>query len=185
MDELSKQEQEAFQRLANESITMESLKSKTMSRLKEDGLVDDARGKSSRASYVWKIAASVALLAVGYWMGSRELFVTMPSSSMNKYALFLYENSEFTVPEGSNLVADYSAWAGNLATQNRLIGAEKLNDQELFWLGKPTVQNSASKLTGYFIFYAADYTEAKRIAETHPHTHYGGGIELRPIDVIR
>jgi hypothetical protein len=26
--------------------------------------------------------------------------------------------------------------------------------------------------------------EARRIAETHPHTNYGGGLELRLIDKI-
>lgn len=103
---------------------------------------------------------------------------------MNKYALFLYENEEFTVEDGNTLVSEYSAWAENLGNQQKLLYAEKLNDDEEYWLGKPSVQNNNSKLTGYFVFYAPDSEEAQEIARTHPHTRYGGGLELRPIDRI-
>ncbi|MBK8505224.1 MAG: hypothetical protein IPL46_25310 [Saprospiraceae bacterium] len=103
---------------------------------------------------------------------------------MNTYALFLYENDEFVANDPESLVAEYSNWAGQLAGEDKLAYAEKLNDDQDFWLGKPTVQNHTSKLTGYFVFYAPDFAEAKKIATTHPHTKYGGGLELRPIDKI-
>ena len=185
MDELSEQEAGAFKKLSNEQYNMTDLKTKTIGRLQDGGLLVSVPEKSFGKITLLRIAASLAFLACGYWFGTRDLFTLTQPNNMNKYALFLYENNEFTVADGNTLVLEYSEWASSLAARDKLVVAEKLNDSELYWLGKSTVQNSTSKLSGYFVFYAANFEEAKQIAQTHPHTKYGGGMELRPIDIVQ
>ena len=43
---------------------------------------------------------------------------------------------------------------------------------------------SKELLGGFYLIAAADYGEACRIAESCPHLKYGGGIEIRQIDLI-
>lgn len=185
MEELTPQEREAFSKLSTQTFNMENQKSKTMKNLTSRGLITP-ESKPAGIRLAYRIAASIALLAAGYLLGSTGLFTTTQSTPhMNKYALFLYENQEFTVTDGNRLVQEYTDWAAKLASQNKLAYAEKLNDNEKQWLGSATVENSTSKLTGYFVFYADNMGEARKIADTHPHTKYGGGLELRPIDDLR
>lgn len=93
--------------------------------------------------------------------------------------------------EGGAVVAEYAAWAGELAADGRLLGAEKLSDEGGLWLapveGRIAVRDRSvpqleDVVTGYFVIRAQDYTEATSIAMTSPHLRYGGSIELRQID---
>ena len=185
MDELTREEGEAFDKLSKQSIDMENQKAKTMGSLEARGLISTQDGTKAWKTISWRIAASVVLFGAGYVLGNWGILIPQPDHAQGKYALFLYENNEFTVADGQDLVKEYSGWARDLAAQNKLVYAEKLNDNEKQWLGKETVQNSTSKLTGYFVFYASSMEEARKIADTHPHTRYGGGLELRPIDEVR
>ncbi len=182
-DELTPDEKRVFEKLSGEQFDTRDLCVKVLHDLEDRGLIDK-QIKNTMKKTILQIAASLAILITGYFIGSYKSLNTDKMNDRNMYALFLYENQEFTVNEGNKLVEEYSAWAGNLGSQQKLVYAEKLNDDEDLWLGAPSIRNSNSKLSGYFVFYAQDMEEARRIAETHPHTNYGGGLELRSIDKI-
>jgi hypothetical protein len=78
------------------------------------------------------------------------------------------------------MVAEYGAWAGELARQGKLVSAEKLADP-VTWLPGPGAPEATS-VTGFFLVRAATAAEAERIARASPHIQHGGTIELRPID---
>ncbi len=185
MDEkLTPDEKSAFSVLSKEEFDTSLLGEKIADVLQTRKLIEVQKNTIIMKKLIWQAAASVAILMTGYFLGNKDILNSNKTDQMNKYALFLYENEEFTVEDGNTLVSEYSAWAENLGNQQKLLYAEKLNDDEEYWLGKPSVQNNNSKLTGYFVFYARDSEEAQEIARTHPHTRYGGGLELRPIDRI-
>lgn len=172
--------------LANERFGDDgSLEDKITNALQQKGLITRKSATMKVQKIIWQVAASVALLVAGYFFGKQVAGPAGDTSSgqRQQYALFLYENEEFKVADGNTLVAEYTSWAQQLAEAGQLAYAEKLNDTDT-WLGSNSVQNHTSKLTGYFVFYAKDRAEAEQIARTHPHTSYGGGLELRAIDKI-
>jgi hypothetical protein len=181
----SNEEQKALDKLSRESFHLDSIQARIEKRLANQGLINQTTKKfiTMKRTFI-QIAASILILVSGYFLGKINNKSSINASDMNTYALFLYENDEFVAVDPGSLVNEYSNWAGQLAEQNKLVYAEKLNDLEDYWLGNSSVQNHTSKLTGYFVFYAPDFEAAKKIARTHPHTKYGGGLELRPIDKI-
>lgn len=166
--------------LSKEGFDTGGLENRIANTLQEKGLITRKSAKMKVQKMVWQIAASLALLLVGYFIGKQGTAPTARNADRNQYALFLYENDEFKPPEGKSLVAEYSEWARHLDQAGKLVYAEKLDDSDI-WLGNNSVQNHTSKLAGYFVFYAKDLAEAQEIARTHPHPGYGGGLELRPI----
>jgi hypothetical protein len=84
------------------------------------------------------------------------------------------------------LVAEYSAWAGQLAAQGSLVAGEKLADEPLTMLvanGTVSVPRfTADELGGFFIIQAADSAEAYRIARDCPHLRHGGTVQVRRIE---
>lgn len=183
MEELTPQEREALQQLSGESFDSGRLEAKITHTLRRKGLITRKSVIMQLPKMAWQIAAAVVLLLCGYLIGTRGSTAVDQTPNGDTYALFLYENDEFTVSDGNALVAEYTDWATKLGKAGKLAYAEKLDDNEN-WLGSKTVQNHTSKLTGYFVFYAKDLAEARQIAQTHPHTTYGGGLELRPIDKL-
>lgn len=83
------------------------------------------------------------------------------------------------------LVQEYSAWAGELAAEGRLVAAEKLVDDSGRWIsGSSAESRSRSDVSGYFVISAADYAQAEDIARSSPHVRYGGTFEIRRIDPL-
>jgi hypothetical protein len=82
----------------------------------------------------------------------------------------------------SQLVAEYRAWAQQLAREGRLVSAEKLADDSGRWLGPQADTTPAAAIGGYFLIRAEHYDEALRIARESPHVRYGGTIEVRRIE---
>ncbi len=84
------------------------------------------------------------------------------------------------------LVAEYSAWAGRLAGEGKLLAGEKLADDPLTMLvshGTTDVPRfTADEVGGFFIIQAADSAEAYRIARDCPHLKHGGTIQVRRIE---
>ena len=184
MEELTPDELNAMEALSREKFDISALEANIINQLTIKGLVEKPQKSITMKKIIFQIAASVALLISGYFVGSTQIDSTSVNNDKSMYALFLYENDEFTVTDEQTLVAEYMNWAIDLGKKEKLVYAEKLNDFEKHWLGRPSVQNQTSQLSGYFVFYATDLSEAKIIAATHPHTSYGGGLELRSIDKI-
>lgn len=183
MDSLTPQEQEAFQQLSKEQFSDPALEQKIIAALQENALLKPSKNKADMKKVILQLAAAIALLISGYFLGKMGSAPPNPVADANTYALFLYENEAFQASDIEKLVTEYTQWAETLGEQGKLVGAEKLADP-VDWLGGPDIQNQTSKLTGYFLFHAKDLTEAQQIAKTHPHTSYGGGLELRSIEVI-
>ena len=83
-------------------------------------------------------------------------------------------------------VAEYGAWARQLASDGRLVMAEKLAD-----VATPRVLSrdpaartghGVAPIVGGFFLIQADSVSAERIASECPHLKYGGAIELRRVE---
>lgn len=180
MEELNKEEEKAVLILKNETHLSISLESEVLKQLKKKRLINSK--PLIMKNNIFKIAASVLILVGVFYVGRITSQTDNESHSDNLYALFLYENDEFHAENPKKLVAEYRNWAIDLNKKELLAYAEKLDDVNRNWIGSKTLKNQESKLTGYFVYSATSYEEAKQIAQSHPHTSYGGAVELIQID---
>ena len=140
-------------------------------------------------------AAAVGFLLIGgaggYGLASSRgasAAVTVEDQSPS-FLLLVRGEPELGSTSPEQLVSEYFAWAGQLASQARLLGAEKLKDDPGRWLG-PTGRSrdedlqARSDIGGYFVIRAANYDAAEAIAMTSPHIKYGGTLEIREIDPV-
>jgi len=115
---------------------------------------------------------------------------------MPQYMLLLHENpagfAAMSPDEMQRVIQKYSAWSGQLASQGKLVGGDKLRDEG----GKHLRRNKGAARTsvvdgpytevkeivgGYFKLAAADYDEAAELASQCPHLEFGW-IEIREIE---
>jgi hypothetical protein len=128
------------------------------------------------------LAAMMILFLAGGWWGRRSSGEELAANSP-RFALFLLEDSTFQgISEAghASLVAEYSAWAGELAQTGNLVLGEELADEETA-LGSTTWPSMTRQITGLFILSAPTLEAALVIARTCPHLRYGGRIVVRPI----
>jgi len=93
----------------------------------------------------------------------------------------------------SAVTREYTDWGDRLRGEGRLKGGEKLTFDagrvmrsaggRIAVIDGPFAE-SKELLGGFFVIAARDYDEACDIAESCPHFKYGGGIEVRQIDVM-
>ena len=113
---------------------------------------------------------------------------------MPQYLLLLHEDpsqyADVSPAEMQAIIEKYSAWAGKLASQGRLAGANKLQDGT----GR-SVRRAAGKLAvtdgpyteakeivgGYFILNADSYEQAVELSSDCPHVE-SGVVEVREIE---
>jgi hypothetical protein len=134
------------------------------------------------------LAASLVFAAtLGYGGGVRRNAApsapVATADSTSQFLLLLYDTPESNRQVGSRVdqvVAEYSAWARDLAAAGKLVSAEKLSDGPSDWFGGIVVSGS-DRLGGFFLIRARDLAAARDIARQCPHLKYGGLIELRPI----
>jgi len=114
---------------------------------------------------------------------------------MAKYLLILHETPGTFAHAGpeeiQKIIEDYSAWARNLAEQERLGPSQKLMDEGGKHIrpgtdGSPLVTDgpyseSTEIIGGIFTITAESYEEAAEISSASPHIKYGGWIEVRQI----
>jgi hypothetical protein len=150
-------------------------------------------------------ASLAAMLVVGMligrlvWSGRQDTTTPGPvagaTAPKEKYILLLHgpararptTAAEAAADSASEraLVAEYAAWAGQLAARGSLVAGEKLADEPLTMLASKGVVDvprfTADELGGFFII-QADSAEAYRIARDCPHLKHGGTVQLRRID---
>lgn len=156
--------------------------------------LNEMRGTMTVTRKVFAAAAGVALLiggVAGFSVASaRSPQPTGEAShaaarSLNGegYLLLVHdtEGTERAVREAGMpaIVAEYAAWAGGLASQGKLVSAEKLRDTAA-WVGRDP--SSASPVSGFFLIRADTPEEALKIARESPHARYGGVVEVRAIN---
>ena len=116
---------------------------------------------------------------------------------MSTYMLLLYNKETdlagFGPEEMQGIIQKYKAWGDNLEAQGRLVGSEKLVDEEGRVLTRPNGKTrildgpfSETKeiIGGYFAVQADSYDEAVGLCENCPHLDYGGMIEIREVHAI-
>lgn len=114
---------------------------------------------------------------------------------MHNYMLLLHEDeSQRTGIAHDKMMAmlkEYRDWSAKLRAENKLIGGEKLGEDNGRVLrdknGKVTVTDgpyaeSKEVVGGFFIIAAKDYDEACTIARGCPHLKYYGRVEVRQIE---
>ena len=135
-----------------------------------------------------KAAAVVGLLltgaALGRLLGGEAPDVTEIQAGSDYILLVRGDEPDRRFPE-AQLVAEYRAWANDLASRGALVGGEKLADDSGRWVS--TAERSAEELhrsnvSGFFLIRASSYEEAMDLARQSPHVAYGGILEVRAID---
>ena len=147
------------------------------------------------------VAASAAAFVAGLRLGGRtdpidrdtaaSVAASVASSPAGERWMLLLLETPPARPvsdaEMRDRVAEYGAWARQLASDGRLVMAEKLAD-----VATPRVLSreraaartghGAAPLVGGFFLIQADSVTAERIASECPHLKYGGAIELRRVE---
>lgn len=117
---------------------------------------------------------------------------------MDGFMLLLHDRTtqqgDLSPEQIQGIIAEYVAWRDKIEEQGRLIGGEKLaddngrqltNDNGEIRVTDGPYAEAKEMLGGYFAIKAADYDEAVEISRSCPHLKYGGRIELRKIDSHR
>ena len=118
-------------------------------------------------------------------------------TGLEEFVLLLFEDrnslSSLNPNEEQRLVQEYSQWAGQLAQNGQLVGAEKLKNewgrvlsgvQQSFVLKEDFQTRENEMISGFFHIQAKSYDQAIEIAKQCPHLKYDGRIELRWIEKI-
>ena len=166
------------------------LERRTLAELRRRGLVAPTPAvgpvseRVSRRALALAAAVTLVAFALGLWLGPRiERSRAAVETVSDRYLLLLYEPRPIE-RAGLDLVAEYSAWAGELAQRGLLVEAEKLASADLRLGSARGIDASlgSSGPTGFFLIRAASASEAEAIARSCPHLKHGGEVSLRPVD---
>lgn len=138
------------------------------------------------------LAAGLAL-ALGWMAWSDGPASPAPEDTlMASYLLLLHESEDTmsgaTPDEIESAVAEYTAWAAELAERNLLESAAKLVDfagWELVMGDEGPTSRPRGRvpgIEGFFVIRAQSDEQALEIARDCPHLGRGGEVELRPIE---
>ncbi len=172
---------ERFDPLTREDPVEKRTQDRTVTALRAARLLRSGGPSGSLLRTLRLIAATVVLFLAGAFWGARPDTGT-GEPPLPRYALLLLEDSTFsgTATVGhDSLVAEYAAWAGELAGTGSLVVGEEL-DQASYPLGE-VGPGAADRVTGLFVIAAESLERALDIARRCPHLRYGGGIVVRPI----
>jgi hypothetical protein len=104
---------------------------------------------------------------------------------------------EMSPEEIQGIIAEYKAWSRKLQAEEREIASHKLTrDGGRIVRARRDGADGGTVVTdgpfpeakeiigGFFIIEANDYADAERLVADCPHLKYGGGIEIRQIEVV-
>lgn len=177
-----------------------------VSAMLEDGIVAPAPTRPPRTSRFAMAGALAATLLAGVALGrtsapsraaTAAATTVVPRAGERHFMILLY-TAPSTRPRPTSppsdsaraaaaarmraIIAEYRAWADDLAREGRLIRAEKLEDESrLLPAGLPDARGGAL-LGGFYLIYARDLDDAERIARESPHLKYGGRVVVRGIE---
>lgn len=183
-------EREALAGLPREAVPPPGLEDATVTALRARGLLGGGRPTRRRrvVTTIAGLAAAAALFAGGVLVGRRSE-PPPPAAATSQFLLLLYEGPQYRQPpagEEAGRVREYSAWAGERAAREELVGGEKLRDRgEVVVRGDGTSSPpvaGAERLAGYFVVRATTAGGAVEIARSCPHLRYGGSIVIREIE---
>jgi hypothetical protein len=154
--------------------------------LKREGLIEVSR---PREWSPWLMAAACLLAAlIGWTARGSQPTPTGAAAGGSDFLILLSEPEPLqTSKPMAERVAEYGAWAGGLAGENRLLAAGHLTPESM---RLPSIRSRESgesselglgTLTGFFVIRADDLVQAGKIAESSPHIGYGGEVAVRAI----
>lgn len=157
-------------------------------------------GSTPRRRFHQVALALAAGLLLGFWGGwglsrpaggdGEGVAAAQGDVGDTEYLLLLREGPGWTIPDSTTeaaLVAEYTAWARELARAGTLVAAEKLLNDGGRLVGSPAGAASvatpeADRVSGFFLVRARDYGQAVGLALRSPHVRHGGAVEIRAID---
>ena len=112
-----------------------------------------------------------------------------------KYMLAFHDDprsfEDLTPEQMQQIVGRYTAWAGQLAEEGRMVGGEKLADEPGRVMRRQGDDASVTDgpysetkevFGGFFLIHANSYDDAVAVSRSCPHLDYGGAIEIRAVD---
>lgn len=182
-DELDPRLSRSLEGLRKDAIPSPGLERDVLVELKREGLLS---GPVRRIGPALGWAAILAgVFAAGILIGGRR---DGPAENVDgdRYVLFLLEGSRYRATDTPDAerarVAEYAAWARDLAEDGRFVEGEKL-DVATERLGEPAASRQDGEVVaGFFVIEAASLQEALQVARTIPHLRYGGSVEVRRIE---
>src|SRR5262245_59229061 len=155
-------------------------------------LKNDFRNRGSmgaplrRAFQVALAIAAVALVGAGLRGQTQSIQTnTNKTGSSMKHFVFLFRlnSKQLSEADQKRRAEEVRAWALRQNKEGRkldprILGAENhlISSHSK---GNPVLQSGDGSLAAITFFEASDFTEAVKIAETHPSLHYGGSVEIR------
>ena len=116
---------------------------------------------------------------------------------MESYILLLRQTEaarpQLSPEEIQAIIAKYKAWGERLRDAGRIAGGNKLEDGTGRMMRGTGAQVRISDgpftetkdvIGGFYILKAASYEEAVDLCRDCPHLEYGGGIEIRRVQVV-
>jgi hypothetical protein len=176
-------------RLPRELAPPQGLEARVVAALRERGWLVLAGEAHPRPSF-WRlggaVAAGLALLLAGFWLGRQGGHRGHPPA-VPSYLLMLREGTDFNRerwPE-ARLIGEMNAWArGQLGVRHFVVG-EKLDRGG--WVVKPSwvagtfPMDMKDAPDGFFVIVASSDQEALGLARSCPILRHGGRIEVRRI----
>jgi hypothetical protein len=178
-------------RLPRELIPPQGLESRVVAALRDGGWLAAARPRSNAWRLGGSLAAGLALLLAGFWLGRqgdpRGHQPARPAIPVPSYVLMMREGTDFNRERWSDarLVDETAAWARHQLGVRHFVVGEKLDVGG--WVVEPSQVAALSPTNvedapdGFFVVAAASDEEALGIARTCPFLRHGGRIEVRRI----
>lgn len=174
-------------RLPRELAPPEGLEARVVAALGERGLLAVARPRPNPWRLGAAVAASLALLIGGFWLGRHGASRGHPLATPS-YLLMLRPGADFNRERWSDarLTAETVLWAQNVLGIRRYVISNKLEMGG--WVVTPSRVAGMSPVDlqdapdGFFLIRASSDQEALRIARSCPFLRHGGRIEVRRIN---
>jgi hypothetical protein len=179
--EWTEQERAELATLLRQSAPPAELERRVVGRLVTAGLLAQRRAPVVHRS--WLLAASLALLLVGFGLGRWQA----PSSNagpMPRYLLLMHQGESFRPNRPPAVLrAEVGRWAMRLQRAGELVEGDRLGLQGHLVTpsGAETGLAPGDVIAGFFVIRAVSDERALAIARTCPHLGYGGHIEVRRI----
>jgi len=178
--------QRELARLPRELAPPRGLEARVVAALREGGWLAAARPRPNPWRLGGAVAAGLALLLAGFWLGRQGGHRGHPPA-VPSYLLMLREGADFNRerwPE-ARLIAETAAWARRQLGARHFVVGEKLDMGG--WVVKPSRVAGMSPMDlqdapdGFFVIVASNDQEALGIARSCPFLRHGGRIEVRRI----
>ncbi len=185
-DDLDERLRRELAHLPRERVPPQGLEARVVAALRERGWLAEARPRP----HLWRlggaVAASLALLFVGFWLGRQGDHRGHPPA-VPSYLLLLHEGADFNRERWSDarLTTETIVWARHRLGARHYVTSEKL--ARAGWVLTPTRVAGMSPMDvqdapdGFFLIAASSDQEALGIARSCPFLRHGGRIEVRRI----